>query len=125
MLPLYDLLKKIQEKPGLYIGYPSISNLFMFLCGYQYSLQELQLPISEQEQEFQKFQPWLQEKFQVKTSASWAKIILLFSTDEDRAFTSFFDLLEEFWQQQKPATEKLKLRLASEAIKSETPASTL
>lgn len=42
------------------------------------------------------FQPWLQKRFAVNTSASWAKIILFYSTDESHAFDSFFDLLEKF-----------------------------
>ena len=37
MEPLYSLLDKIKEKPGMYLGYASVSNLYMFLCGYEYS----------------------------------------------------------------------------------------
>ncbi len=95
MTQLYDLLNKIREKPGLYLGYPSVSNLFMFLCGYNQSQEDLDIPITEQEEEFQEFQPWLQKKFNLSTSASWARIILLYTTNEETGFTMFFELLEE------------------------------
>ncbi|MFB2876489.1 hypothetical protein [Floridanema aerugineum] len=39
------------------------------------------------------FQPWLQKRFAVNTSASWAKIILLYSGNETHGFEMFFDLL--------------------------------
>jgi hypothetical protein len=96
MTKFYELLDRIQKKPAMYIGSPSISNLFMFLCGYQHARDLLETPVTEQEEEFAEFQPWLQKKFAVNTSASWAKIILFYSTDESHAFDSFFDLLEEF-----------------------------
>ncbi|MBD2183872.1 hypothetical protein [Aerosakkonema funiforme] len=105
MTELYDLLSKIQRKPGMYIGSPSVSDLFMFLCGYHHSHQELGIPFSEQEKEFREFQPWLQKKFKISTSASWARVILLYSADEADAFKNFFDLLAEFKAQQKqPST---------------------
>ncbi len=96
MTELYDLLNKIQQKPGMYIGCPSVSDLFMFLCGYQYAHQNMGNPITEQENEFHEFQPWLQKRFGVSTSASWARIILLYSGDEADGLKNFFDLLTEF-----------------------------
>jgi hypothetical protein len=54
------------------------------------------MPLSAQEQEFQAFQPWLQEKFGIKTSQSWSQIILFHAVDERDAFERFFSLWEEF-----------------------------
>ena len=96
MEPLYSLFDKIKEKPGMYLGYASVSNLYMFLCGYEYSHEQLNIPLTEAEEEFQEFQPWLQERFDVKTSASWARIILLYAVNEEEGFNTFFELLEEF-----------------------------
>ncbi|MCE7984676.1 MAG: hypothetical protein DYG89_26185 [Caldilinea sp. CFX5] len=93
-----ELLQQIKKKPGLYIGNASISNLYMFLTGYQFAHRQLNIPISTEEREFQHFQPWLQEKFGLKTSQSWSQIILFYSTDERDAFERFFNLLQEFWQ---------------------------
>lgn len=93
---LYSLLDQIKDKPGIYLGYASVSNLYMFLCGYEYSHEQLNIPLSEAEAEFHEFQPWLQERFGVKTSASWARIILLYAVNEEEGFNTFFELLEEF-----------------------------
>lgn len=94
----HELLQQIQKKPGLYIGNASISNLYMFLTGYQFARRQLNIPLSNEEKEFQYFQTWLQEKFGVKTSQSWSQIILFYSADERDAFERFFNLLQEFGQ---------------------------
>ncbi len=95
-----ELLQQIKKKPGLYIGNASISNLYMFLTGYQFARRQLNIPTSIEEQEFQHFQPWLQEKFGVQTSQSWSQIILFYSANEQDAFERFFNLLHEFRQHQ-------------------------
>ncbi len=102
MTKFYELLDRIQKKPAMYIGSRSISNLFMFLCGYQHARDLLATPVTEQEEEFAEFQPWLQKRFAVNTSASWAKVILFYSTDESQAFDTFFDLLQEFIKDKYP-----------------------
>jgi hypothetical protein len=50
MCSLYDLLNKIHQKPGVYIGAPSVSGLHLFLCGYAFSRQEQGLAITAKEQ---------------------------------------------------------------------------
>lgn len=95
----HELLQQIKKKPGLYIGNASISNLYMFLIGYQFARRQLNVPTSAEEQEFQRFQPWLQEKFGLKTSQSWSQIILFHSTNEQDAFDRFFHLFAEFLQE--------------------------
>ena len=102
MTKFYQLLDRIHKKPGMYIGSRSISNLFMFLCGYQHARDLLETPVTKQEEKFTEFQPWLQKRFAINTSASWAKIILLYSTDESHAFDTFFDMLQEFIKDKYP-----------------------
>ncbi|MEE3719805.1 hypothetical protein V2H45_23975 [Tumidithrix elongata RA019] len=99
MRDLYDLLHAIKEKPAMYLGSPSVSNLFIFLIGYNFARREQGIPITTQEQKFLEFQPWLQQRFSLSTSASWARIILLYAVDEVQGFWLFFDLLTEFLQQ--------------------------
>ena len=103
MIQLYDLLQNIKEKPGMYLGSASVTDLFIFLCGYKCACREMGLPLSEQEKEFREFQPWLQEKFKISTSASWAKIIMLYSTNESYGLELFFKLLAEFLHRQNSA----------------------
>lgn len=96
MIDLYDLLHQIQAKPGLYIGVPSISNLYMFLNGYQFARRQLELPLSAQEQEFRAFQPWLQQQLGMQTTESWSQLILAQTADEAAALAYFFALFQAF-----------------------------
>jgi len=96
MSSFYALLKKIEARPGPYIGSPSVSNLFMFLAGYQFSRAEQGLPVTAEEEAFSEFQPWLQQRFGLETTASWAKILMLQAADEVSSFKLFFELLDDF-----------------------------
>ncbi|KYC40605.1 hypothetical protein WA1_26165 [Scytonema hofmannii PCC 7110] len=99
MSGVYEILAKIQAKPGLYIGRPSVSDLFMFLVGYECSRSELGIENTEYEEDFYgEFQPWLQKKLGITTVSSWAKMIMLYCHDERAGFEKFFNLLDEFKQ---------------------------
>jgi hypothetical protein len=112
MSDLSELLHKIRQKPAVYLGVPSLSNLYMFLCGYGFSRQELGLPLTVEEALLEGFQPWLQQRFRIDVSASWAKIILLYSVDERAGFELFFNLWDEFIAQQQQAAEGCEKILA-------------
>ena len=102
MSGLYEILRKVQTRPGMYIGNVSISDLFVFLAGYKTARLELGIEPSPEELEFyREFQPWLQNRFQVQTVNSWANIIRLYSQDEKEAFNYFFKLLDEFLSREK------------------------
>lgn len=99
MSGVYEILAKIQAKPGMYIGRPSVSDLFMFLVGYECSRSELGIENTEEEEDFYgEFQPWLQKKLGITTVSSWAKMIMLYCHDEKAGFEKFFNLLSEFKQ---------------------------
>ena len=94
---LYEILGKIREKPGMYIGKPSVSDLFMFLVGYKTARRELGIELTPEEEDFcGEFHGWIEDRFKLKTSNSWAKIIMLYSVDEKDGFFAFFELLDEF-----------------------------
>jgi hypothetical protein len=97
MSRLFEILQKIKAKPGMYIGRASVSDLFMFLVGYKTALRELKIESTQEEMDFyREFQPWLQQKYHVSTSNSWANIIMLYCVNEKEGFESFFKLLDEF-----------------------------
>lgn len=92
----YELIEKIKQRPDLYLGKPSISHLQVFLDGYTYARLELGIPLTEQEQEFEGFQEWIEKRFNQHSSQSWPQIILAYSEDESDALDRFFQLFEEF-----------------------------
>jgi hypothetical protein len=97
MIGVYEISQQVKITPEMYIGTPSITNLFMFLDGYEAAKVELGIEPSETDIEFhQNFEPWLQQKFQVQTINCWAKIIKSHADDEKEAFDYFFQLLDEF-----------------------------
>jgi hypothetical protein len=96
---LFEILTKIKARPGLYIGRPSVSDLFMFLVGYKTAKRELGIKPTEEEVRFyQDFPQFVENKYHLHTSNSWAKIIMLYCPDEKKGFELFFQLLEEFQQ---------------------------
>jgi hypothetical protein len=106
---LYDLLPKVKQRPGMYLGSASISALRFFLQGYHFARREGGIKITEEESDFYKnFQPWLQQKFQVQTVNSWDKIILLYSVDEKEGFAYFFELLDDFLTRDKSLEKEPK-----------------
>ncbi|KAM3098530.1 hypothetical protein ACKFKG_05745 [Phormidesmis sp. 146-35] len=110
MSGLLNVLEKIRQRPGMYLGRPSVSDLFMFLVGYEFSRSELGIDLTEPEQKFyDEFQPWLQKKFGVTTVASWAKLILLACHDEQAGFEYFFQLFDEFFGQNQQSNTAKKM----------------
>ena len=103
---LYEMLQSIKQRPGMYLGRCSITRLRSFLDGYMGARQDLGLPLTEQEREFEGFQEWIQKKFRITSSQSWAKIILFYSADEREALDKFFDLFEKFLSQEKSAVKQ-------------------
>jgi hypothetical protein len=97
MSDLFSILSKIQAKPAIYLGTPSVSDLFMFLVGYKTAQRELGRSLTAAELQFyREFQPWLQAKYQITTNKSWAKIIQFYARDDREAFDRFFELFDEF-----------------------------
>ncbi len=97
MANLYETLDQIKAAPGMYLGRPSVSDLFMFLAGYEFARSKMGQDLDESEELFyENFQPWLQERFGVKSVVSWAKLIMLSCHDEKAGFDKFFGLLDEF-----------------------------
>lgn len=109
MAGLFELLNKIKLKPGMYIGRASVTDLFLFLGGYRAAQQEFGIAFTDSEKRFyREFQPWLQRRFNMTTSKSWAKIIEFCSINEREAFDAFFELLDEFLQSARQPDHELK-----------------
>lgn len=99
MSGLFEVLEKIQKSPGLYLGRPSVSDLFTFLAGYECARSEQGIELTDAEEAFwDEFQPWLQNKLGIASVTSWAKLIMLSCHDEKAGFELFFRLMDEFKQ---------------------------
>jgi hypothetical protein len=94
---LFEILSKIKTKPGMYIGHSAVSDLFIFLAGYKIARRELGVNPTERELVFYEgFHEFVQNCYQIHSSKSWAKIIMLYCADEKQGFDRFFELLEKF-----------------------------
>ncbi len=92
----YEMLQNIKQRPGMYLGKCSITRLKSFLDGYITARQDLGFSLTEQERHFEKFQEWIQERFEIKSDHGWDSTILFYSADEKDALNHFFELLERF-----------------------------
>ncbi|BAY27716.1 hypothetical protein NIES2100_75410 [Calothrix sp. NIES-2100] len=102
MSKLFEILQKIQTKPGMYLGQASVSDLFHFLVDFKTALRELGIAATKEEMDFyREFQPWLQKKYHLSTSNYWAKIIMLNCANEQEGFNTFYKLLDEFQNRNK------------------------
>jgi hypothetical protein len=96
MQDFYSLIQKIHQRPALYLGKKSLSHLQVFLDGYTFSRREMGIPLSAQEQEFEQFQDWIEQRFNQPNTQSWVRIILFYAEDEADALDRFFELFDEF-----------------------------
>ena len=64
-----------------------------------FALRQVNIPVSEQEQQFENFQQWIEQKFNQSSTQHWTKIILFYAEDEPDALEIFFELFEEFINQ--------------------------
>lgn len=98
-MTVFELLERIEQSPGLYLGRPSVHDLFVFLNGYETARADLDVALTEEEEAFyDEFQPWLQRRLGVRSVTSWAKLIMLSCHDEKAGFEQFFELLKAFKQ---------------------------
>jgi hypothetical protein len=93
---LYEMLARIQQRPGMYLGQCSITRLRSFLDGYIGAREDLGIALTEQEKNLGRFQDWIQERFKITSTQGWDSIILFYSADERDALDLFFQLFEQF-----------------------------
>jgi len=97
MIGLFELLYKVEKNSGMYLGRQSVSDLFMFLAGYEFARSQINEKLTQKEEDFyDEFQPWLQQKLGVRSVTSWSKLIMLSCHDEKTGFEIFFKILREF-----------------------------
>ncbi len=103
----YEMLQRIKQRPGMFLGQCSITRLRAFLDGYMGSRSDLGLPPTQQELEFNQFQEWVQTRFKISSSHGWDSIILFYSADERDALNNFFELFEQFCNSENSTKEEM------------------
>lgn len=90
-----EIIQLIREKPTLYIRQKSIFTLDVFLLGWNARNPRT---ISDKEL-MMAFQDWIQKKYQINSTQSWADIILFYSVNDSDAFENFFKLFDVFLEE--------------------------
>lgn len=90
-LKMNEILKKIRERPSMYLKDPSVVALYNFLMGWLLGSNNR----SEQEI-LNRFQEYISNKYNVTTSHSWASIIQFYSTDSFHGLELFYREWGEF-----------------------------
>ena len=103
----YEMLQRIKQRPGMFLGQCSITRLRAFLDGYMGSRSDLGLPPTQQELEFNQFQEWVQTRFKISSSHGWDSIILFYSADERDALNNFFELFDQFCNSENSTKEEM------------------
>src|SRR4051794_23977042 len=93
MSHMLSLLREMRQRPGMYIGKPSIIRLAAYLRGYDLAAERLG---GQQPDAFlTEFRDWVQRRFG-STRQSWEETILQHSADDASAQERLWQLLDEF-----------------------------
>lgn len=94
---LYELLARIERRPGLYLGIPTLVGLAHFLHGYQCALDARAAPDDPDWEHFRGFNDWLVElRGMPSATVGWWCNVAYWSSDDRAAFTEFFELLRQY-----------------------------
>lgn len=97
-----ELLEKILDRPGLYVGHASVTRTKAFIDGYEFARNGENSVARDAL--YAGFQDWVASRFHVKTAHSWASIITFMGLSESGAFT----LMKELWEEYKAETTQSK-----------------
>ena len=92
MSSVKEYIAAIRKRPKLYFGRNSILLFQAYLYGWM-NRDESSLIDSDL---MGLFQEWIIKKYDVKSSHSWADIILFYEIEENKALDKFFKLWDEF-----------------------------
>lgn len=93
----YDILEAIGRRPAMYIDpSQSITALYNYIGGYLSSTGWKKI-VNNTEPSYAEFNNWVAVKLNfVESTKGWRRMLLERENDEERAFTRFFVLLDEF-----------------------------
>ncbi len=87
-----ELIQTVRTRTAMYIGGNSITSLKAFIDGWYFrdmeSVHDVVL--------MSDFQDWIQAKYKIESTQSWARILLFYSADERDALELFFKEFDSF-----------------------------
>lgn len=87
-----ELLPEIKKRPTLYLSRNSIFDFQSFYYGYDLAKNQLGIPKTDADVEFEEFLSWVRTRYNIETTQSWASLILFHSIDERDALDWLFKL---------------------------------
>ena len=90
---LIALLRKVHERPAMYIGGPSLAHLDGFILGFLHARLAPDEPDPALMKEFSR---WQRARTGIDKEASWIQFIRFYATDDRSAFDVFFHDFEAF-----------------------------
>jgi hypothetical protein len=101
---ILDLIERIRERPGMFLGRPTVNNLYMFLAGFSYARKDDDAGDWEV---LAGFGDWVQKRYKISTSQGWARIIEFFSANEAEELRLFGKLFDEYLARRKSSRRKV------------------
>lgn len=95
MKDIYEIIELVKTRPPMYIGDSTLSTMDIFLAGAGFGLSLNEIKESP---DFMDFHIWVRDKFELPPLSVGYKTIILeqCNGDEEIGLKMFFDLIEEF-----------------------------
>lgn len=98
---IYDLLDLVRERPGMWIGAPSVTRLSVFIQGFRIGVDAAHGSLEVEHPAFHDFHDWVAAQLRrPKNGHGWSEMLLEAANgDEEAAFEQFWRELDVFRSQ--------------------------
>ena len=101
------MLERIRERPAMYLPERSISLLDSYLQGYNAALSDAGYRQEDGNEGIMTgFQRFVEKRFKIKLSVSWANILRFVNSSDAFAFVAFWEIWDEYLTQRRRARKK-------------------
>ncbi len=93
---IYDLLDLVCERPGMWIGEPSITRLEVFIIGFGAGVRAAGASLDDEHPRFYDFHAWIAARLNRPVAGGWRLNLLDECGSEQAAFDRFWIELDQF-----------------------------